>query len=270
MRQTSPEKITNFWLKQYILLGYAAKGTIYLLIGILAIQAAIFRQEAAGTYLSLSFLASQPFGKFLVFCLAITLIGYVLRRLLQAILVPGYANPSSWKCRLKRIGYMMSALSYTGVVYTAINIAFSSGEYDDTIEDLANELFEQPVGEWLIFCGGICVITIGIFYVYGAYTGSYISEFDSSDIHHRLETWSIRFGKIGIAARGISFILTGLFLIQAAMFGNSELAGGLQNAFQMLTVQPFGWLGLGIIGVGFISYGLYMLVVTLYRRYAIR
>ena len=270
MRQTSPEKITNFWLRQYILIGYAAKGIVYLLIGILAVQAAILRQEAVGTYLSLNFLASQPFGRLLVFCLAIALVGYVLRRLLQAIFVPGSAKPSSWKCRFKRIGYMMSAFSYTGVVYTAIQIAFSSGEYDDTIEDLANELFELPIGEWWIFLGGIVATTVGISYVYGAYTGSYISEFDSDDINYRLEKWSRRFGKIGVAARGVSFVLTGLFLIQAALFGNSELAGGLQNAFKMLTVQPFGWLCLGIIGVGFISYGLYMLVVTLYRRYAIR
>ena len=76
---------------------------------------------------------------------------------------PGSAKPSSWKCRFKRIGYMMSAFSYTGVVYTAIQIAFSSGEYDDTIEDLANELFDLPIGEWGIFLGGIVATTVGIF-----------------------------------------------------------------------------------------------------------
>lgn len=270
MGQTSQEKISNVWLRRYILIGYTAKGVVYLLIGLLAVQAAVFKQEAAGTYLSLSFLASQPLGRFLVLLLAVALMGYVLRRIFQAILVPGNDNPSSWKCRFKRIGYVMSAFSYTGVAYTAYNIVRQSGEDDDTIEDLANELFELPIGEWLIFFSGIAVITIGISYVYGAYSGSYISEFDSEDIDRRLEKWTRRIGKLGVAARGVSFILTGIYLIQAAIIGSSELAGGLQNAFQVLSSQPFGQLWLGAIGIGFISYGLYMFVATKYRRYAVR
>lgn len=268
MRRTSSEQISNIWLRRYILIGYAAKGTVYLLIGILTVQAAIFKQKAAGTYLSLSFLASQPLGKLLVLLLAVALMGYVLRRIFQAILIPE-ANPSGWS-QVKRIGYFMSALSYTGVAYTAFNIVRQSAEDDDTIQDLANELFELPIGEWLVFFGGIAVITIGISYVYGAYSGSYISEFDSSDIDRRLEKWSRRIGKLGVAARGVSFILTGIYLIQAAIIGSSELAGGLENAFEVLANQPFGQLWLGVIGIGFISYGLYMFVVTRYRRYAVR
>ena len=266
----SPEQISNLWLRRYILIGYAAKGTVYLLIGMLTVQAAIFKQKAAGTYLSLSFLASQPLGKLLVSLLAVALMGYGLRRIFQAILVPGNNNPSGWKCQFKRIGYLMSALSYTCVAYTAFNIVRQSGEDDDTIEDLANELFDLPIGEWLILFGGIAVITIGISYVYGAYSGSYISEFDSKDIHHRLEKWSRRIGKLGVAARGVSFILTGIYLIQAAIIGSSELAGGLQNAFEVLASQPFGQLWLGAIGIGFMSYGLYMFVAAIYRRYAVR
>ena len=64
--------------------------------------------------------------------------------------------------------------------------------------------------------------------------------------------------------------MTGIYIIQAAIIGSSELAGGLQNAFQVLASQPFGQLWLGIIGMGFISYGLYMFVATRYRRYAVR
>jgi len=271
MKPKSKEKISNFWLKQYLLIGYAAKGTVYLLIGLSAIQAAIFsEEEATGTYLSLALLADKPLGKLIVFLLAIALMGYVLRRFFQTIFVLGNTNSDSWKCTLKRIGYMISGLSYTGVAYTAVNLSFGLGEYDDTIEDLANELFEQPLGEWLIFIGGIAIATIGIFYVYGAYTGSYISEFDSSDIDYRLEKWTIRIGKVGVAARGMAFILMGIFFVQAAMIGRSELAGGLQNVFRILATRPFGWLWLSLIGAGLISYGLYMLVATRYRLYAIR
>lgn len=271
MRQVSPAKITNYWLRQYILLGYIAKGIIYLLIGVFAVQAAVFYdREATGTYLSLTSLAEQPLGKLLVFMLAIALMGYVLRRLFQMVLLPQYSAISGFKCLFKRAGYMMSALSYAGVAYSAMNIALEIGEYDDTAEDLADEIFELPIGEWLIFLGGIAVLTVGIFYIWGAYTGSYISEFESSDIHHRVEKWTRRIGKYGVAARGISFVLTGVFIVQAALVGDSEFAGGLQNALQALVAQPLGELWLSLIGLGFIAYGLYMFVAAKYRRYAIK
>ena len=271
MRRVSSAKITNYWLRQYILLGYIAKGIIYLLIGVFAVQAAIFyNREATGTYLSLTSLAEKPFGKLLVFILAIALMGYVLRRLFQIILLPQYSTVSGFKRLFKQAGYMMSGLSYTGVAYSALSIALRKGEYDDTAEDLADELFELPVGEWLIFLAGIAVLTVGLFYIWGAYTGSYISEFESSDIHHRVEKWTRRVGKYGVAARGVSFVLTGIFIVRAALNGDSELAGGLQNVLQALVAQPLGELWLSLVGLGFIAYGLYMLVAAKYRRYAIK
>ncbi len=271
IKQWSKEAIANPWLRQYILIGYAAKGVVYLVIGILAVQAAaISQQKAAGTYLALTFLIHQPLGKLLVCLLAFSLLGYSLRRLFQVILVSEDSNSFGLKRSFQRIGYIMSGLSYAGVAYTALNLIFELGEYDDTIEDLASQLFEQPLGEWLILLGGIIVTSIGILYVYGAYSGSYISEFKSFDIHHQLEKWATRIGKLGVAARGVSFILTGVFLIEAAISGNSELAGGLQNALRVLGTKPFGWLWLGLIGIGLICYGLYMFVAAKYRRYAIK
>ena len=271
MKQWLKKAIANPWLKQYILFGYAAKGTVYLSIGILAVQAAVIsEQKAAGTYLTLIWLADQPLGKLLVCLIAIALTGYVWRRLLQAILTPGKPNSFSFKSILQRLGYLMSGLSYAGVAYSALNIVFELGEYDDTIEDLVNQLFEQPIGEWLILLGGIAVTIIGFSYICGAYNGSYISEFQSSAIHHRLEKWTTRIGKLGVAARGIAFVLTGIFLTEAAIAGNSELAGGLQNAFRVLETRSMGSLWLGLIGIGLICYGLYMFVAARYRRYAIR
>lgn len=263
--------IAHSWLKQYILVGYAAKGILYFLIGSFAIQAAMVSgRQASGTYLILTFVTQQPLGKLLVCLLAVALTGYVWRRLLQVILLPGHSNLWSIKCIFQRLGYLMSGLSYGGVTYSALNIVFELGEYDDTIEDLVNQLFEQPIGEWIILLGGIAVATIGLFYILGAYNGSYISEFQSDNLHHQVEKWTIRIGKLGVAARGVAFILIGIFLIQAAILGNSELAGGLQNALRVLPTKPMGWLWLSLIGMGLICYGVYMLVAAIYRRYAIK
>ena len=163
----------------------------------------------------------------------------------------------------------MSGFSYTGVAYTTFNLILELGEYDDKIQDSVRQIFQQSLGEWLVFLAGSIVITMGLSYLYGAYSGSYISEFDSFNIYHRLEKWATRIGKVGVAARGVSFILIGAFSIQAAIYSNSEIAGGLENALRLLENKPLGFVWLILIGIGFICYGLYMLVAARYRRYAI-
>ena len=269
---SSQEIVANPFLKQYILLGYAAKGLIYFLIGILAIEAAILpERKAAGTYNALKHLSTQPLGSVILCLLGITLVGYVLRRLLQAIVYPGHDSGFSFSSLLQRTGYILSSLSYAGVAYSALSIVFKLGKYNDHIQEWVEQLFDRAIaGEGIVFVVGMGVTGVGIGYLYGAYTGSYISQFTSSDIDSRLEYCARLMGKIGIAARGVAFIVTGLCLILASLVSDSNLAGGLQNAFQVLAEQPLGWLWLGLIGTGFIAYGIYMFVAARYRRYAIR
>lgn len=266
------EIICHPFLKQYILLGYGAKGIIYFLIGILAIEAAFLpERKAAGTYNALKHLSSQPLGSVILCLLAIALLGYVLRRLLQALIYPGHSPSLSFFNLLQRIGYLISSVSYAGVAYSALSIVFKLGKYNDHIQQWVEKLLDRVVaGELIVFMVGIVVAGVGIGYLYGAYTGSYISQFTSYDIDRRLEYWAKLMGKIGIAARGVAFIVTGLCLILASLVSDSNLAGGLQNAFQVLAAQPLGWLWLSLIGSGFIAYGVYMFIAARYRRYAIR
>lgn len=265
------EAISNPIFKQYILLGYAAKGIIYFLIGVLAIEAAILpERKAVGTYKALKYLSGQPLGSILLCLLAFCLGGYVLRRLLQAIVYPGHSSEFSWKGILQRTGYIMSSISYAGVAYSALSIVFKLGKYNDTIEDSVEKLFLHPTGEYIVFVGGLGVVGVGLGYLYGAYTGSYISKFTSNNINPHLEYCAKLMGKVGIASRGIAFVVTGICLMIASVVSDSGFAGGLQNAFQVLADRPLGWLWLGSIGVGFMSYGMYMLAAARYRRYAIR
>ena len=269
---SSSEVILNPFLKQYILLGYAAKGVIYFLIGILAIEAAILpEKKAAGTYNALKHLSVQPLGSIILCILGVALFGYVLRRLLQAIIYPGHDRGFGFTNVMQRTGYIMSSLSYAGVAYSAISIVLHLGKYNDHIQEWVEQLFNHVIaGEVIVFAAGIGVAGVGLGYLYGAYTGSYVSQFASPTIDKRLEYCARWLGKIGIAARGIAFAITGICLILASVSSDSGLAGGLQKAFRVLAEQPFGWLWLGLIGCGFIAYGIYMFVAARYRRYAIR
>lgn len=268
MQKLIEQAIANFWIRSFILVGYGAKGIIYLLIGILSIQAALFEGETAGTYKVLDTLIDQPLGEILLILLAVGLMGYVLRRLFQTLLKLAKGDGFQFKTLGVCMGYIMSGISYIGIALTALNLSRGMGEDDDMIEDLADQLFELPLGEWLIFLGGLAVVGVGIGYVYGAYSGSYIGEL-RSDLDDDIERWTLRIAKIGVGARGIAFVFMGIFVIQAAVFGSAEVAGGLEKVFANLLSQPLGFIWLGVIGLGFTAYGVYMLVAARYRRFAL-
>ena len=84
-----------------------------------------------------------------------------------------------------------------------------------------------------MFLGGVGVVAVGIGYLHGAYTGSYVSKFVSKNIDLRLRYSAKLMGKLGIASRGVAFIVTGICLVIASIESDTYLAGGFLNAFQV-------------------------------------
>lgn len=69
--------------------GYVAKGFVYGAIGILALLAAFsFGGETTDTSGALQAISQQPFGQILLVLITIGLVGYVIWRLIQAIVDP--------------------------------------------------------------------------------------------------------------------------------------------------------------------------------------
>jgi hypothetical protein len=70
-------------------LGYAAKGVVYGIVGLLAAQAAVSAGgRTTDTQGALGAIVTQPFGKVLLSLVAIGLMGYVIWRFVQAIKDP--------------------------------------------------------------------------------------------------------------------------------------------------------------------------------------
>jgi len=255
---------TRSWLTGFMRLGYAAKGILYFFIGFLAGRAAILPYaKAAGSDSVLRSLVDKPFGKLFLCLFAISLLGYVLRRFLQATINLGRRQDPTKI--IQRMGYAMSGCSYLGVSYSAFSVVVGIDDSDDMLEDLARQLLDRPFGNWLVGCIGLVIVGIGCSYVYGAITKSYLSDLESSELHHQVEDWITRLGQFGVVARGAAFVLIGAFFTQAAVQYRSEVAGGLEKALQQLAEQPYGPLWLSLVGLGLIAYGFYMVVAAWYR-----
>lgn len=71
---------------------------------------------------------------------------------------------------------------------------------------------------------------------------------------------------MGMAARGLVFVVMGAFLVRAAATYDPSQARGLGGALQSLHEQPHGpWL-LGLVAAGLMAFGFFELVQARYRR----
>lgn len=269
LQQPARRAASHPWMEQLARFGFAAKGIVYFVVGLLAVQAAFTTGgKTTDTNGALATIIDQPFGTFLLILVTIGLIGYALWRAVQTIFDPEHSGePISAKHIVKRIGYAFSALAYTGLALTAVKLILGTeNSKGSTTQDWTARFMAQPFGRWLVGLAGLVVIGVGISYLYQAYKAKFQEHFQQHQMTETERNWAKWMGQFGIAARGVVFCIIGLFLILAALHANAGEARGLDGALAALAQQPFGpWL-LGIVALGFIAYSIYSLIEARYRR----
>ena len=260
-------KNPSLWVERLARFGYAAKGVVYGVVGLLAAQAAFGTGgKTTDTKGALQEIVTQPFGKVLLGVVAIGLFGYVLWQFVQAIKDPEHKGRDT-KGILQRIGYAISGIIYAGLALSAVRIILGSASGNsNSTQDWTARLLSQPFGQWLVGTVGAFIIGLGFYQFYKAFTTKFRKEFNLSELSDTEQKWVKAISRFGLAARGVVFCLIGFFLIQAARKSDAGEAGGLGEALETLREQPYGaWL-LGIVALGLIAYGIYMVMQARYRR----
>lgn len=260
----------SVWVERLARFGYAAKGVVYGIVGLLAAQAAFGAGgKTTDTQGALATILAQPFGKFLLAVVAIGLIGYVFWRFVQAIKDPENQG-TDIKGILQRIGYGINGVIYAGLALSAIQLVAGSGGNgsQNSTQDWTARLLSQPFGQWLVGTVGAFVIGLGFYQFYQAFSAEFRRQLDLRELSNAEEKWVMGISRFGLAARGIVFCLIGFFLIQAARSNQPGKARGLGEALQVLAQQPYGAWILGIVALGLVAYGIYMVIQARYRRLA--
>ncbi len=262
------------WVKGLARFGYAAKGVVYAIIGVLAAQAA-FRGGSSGQTTgqsgALQTIVNQPFGRILLGLVAVGLVGYAIWRLVQAIMDPEQEGTDG-EGIVKRIGYAISGLVYLGLAFTSFQIIRGTGGGGGgSTQDFTARLMSQPFGQWLVGIVGVIIISIGFFQLYKGFAAKFRDDLKLSEMGDAEETWATRAGRIGLAARGVVYGVIGGLLIQAAVQANPQQAGGLGEALSTLARQPYGPWILGLVALGLVAYGAYAaLVLARFRKIEVR
>lgn len=257
------------WIVPLARFGFAAKGVVYIIIGILAALAAFGNggktTDSRGAFEEI---LSRSYGKFLLGAVALGLFGYAIWRLVQAF-KDTEDKGSGMKGIAVRIGYAVIALIHLSLAYSAIKMVIGSGggsKGDAQSKEWTAFLLEQSFGQWIVAAIGLGILIYAVFQFYKAYITKFREKLNTSEMSNQTETFAIRFGQFGLAARGVVFGIIGVFLIQAAFYSNPSEARGLSGALRALGQQTYGQILLGTVAIGLIAYGLFMFVMARYRR----
>jgi hypothetical protein len=248
-------------------LGYGARGVVHLLVGALAVLAAIGSGgDTGGSKSALAHLMDQPFGWVLVGTLALGLLFFAAWRIVEAATDADECGSDS-KGLAVRAAHGLSGLIYVGLAASAAAMAFGyssgGGSEGQETRDWTAWLMSQPSGRWLVAGVGVGVAGAGIGFALKGLRGDVM---DRLAVSAGQQKWASALGRAGFAARGLVFVVIGGFLLSAAWQARSSTARGLGGALEALREQPYGWVLLTVTAAGLAAFGAFGLMQARYRR----
>jgi Domain of Unknown Function (DUF1206) len=255
--------------------GWAAKGVVYAIAGVLAASVLIAslgwssssNQEASPTG-AIKTIAGSPGGALLLWVLGLSMLLYAAWRVISALL-PGSHDAEG---AAKRVGYVVSAVIYTTFAITAITLARSGGgdtqqtNGNTKVTNLTARVMSYGIGRWLVGLIGLVVIAAGIYRLVKGAKQDVEDELDLSGCSRERITWTRRLGAIGEIGRGAAITVIGVFLLRAAVDFDPKQATGLDGALRRLALEWWGEVVVAVIALGFIAYGVFCLATFTRRR----
>lgn len=256
-------------LKKIARVGYAAKGTVYGITGVLTFLAAFnLGGQKTGQLQVLEFLDQQTFGNVLLFILGIGLFCYSFWRFIQAISDPESIGNDK-KAIVKRTAFFISGCLYFGLAMLAIFRVAGSGKMSGSGNSDSNSSFlSSEIGLILLGVAGLALIGTGIYQFIRLYKKEFVKKFQLKSIGNEKLRKTIKTSAyVGMSSRGIMFLIIGYFALHAAITSNPSDIKTTMDAFSFLEDSSYGkWL-LGLVAAGLVGYSVHMFIMTKYRRF---
>ena len=243
------------WLDRAVRVGMVAYGIVHLTIAWLAIQLALGNNSGnASRNGALTQLAQQPFGKFVVWVIAIGMVFLVVWKLLEAFVDSQMEDGAKqWIKPAVNVG---KAIVYGTLGVSAFHTATGSKSKSSTSSTTA-KLMDQPYGRWLVGIVGLAVIGYGIYLAWCGYQEKFLKHLDAEGKSGDQGRAYKMFGKVGYIAKGVAIGAIGALFIFAAVDHKAKKSGGLDDALHTVLQQPYGQVLLILIGAGIACYGLF-------------
>ncbi len=129
-----------------------------------------------------------------------------------------------------RAGYAISGAIHAALTLEAARLAVglgAGGKGDSGPQDWTALALAQPFGRWIMVAVGLGIAAFGLAELVRAYRTDLPKRLDLSHLSQSRRGWVVRFGRMGMAARGVVFGVIGSFLVRAALNYDPSQARGL-------------------------------------------
>lgn len=243
-------------------IGYGAKGTMYAILGVLAVASAVGAgSESLGFHDAINWVANQSYGTILLLALLAGLLAYSIYRLICAFFDAEGVGTKA-KGVAKRIGYLGSSIAYGSLAFYTATMLMGDSSRGGTKEDLVATMLQSGPGR--LFLG---LVATGLFLaafaqVYKAWTGRYKQMFDMSELPGNTSRFVNFSAKFGLTARAIVFGLIGYFLGSAVLTRDASDAGGMEQAMSSLADGATSSWVFSVVALGLVGYALYAFAIA--------
>ena len=265
---------SGVWLRAVSRLGLVCRGTVYLLVGYLALRLALAghgrRGAPASSAGAVQAVGEPSWGRVLLVLLVAGLGAYALTQLIEAVFRPSRAAGTMGRWRQRAVSWW-GCLLYLAFCLSTARLVLVSGaretagseQRQDT--DVTAALLRTGWGRLLLILVGVALVAAGAEVGRRSVRLDFRERFAAAHMSRAVATLTRVLGGLGCAARAVVFVLAGFFFVKAAVLSNPAPAKGLDAVFRSVASSAYGsWL-LGVLASGLVCYGLYCLLEARYR-----
>ena len=267
MVAVSPAKRTarSPWIGWLGRIGFAAQGTCFITIAVLALELAFGRSgrltDPRGAFVVL---AERGWTRVLLVSVAIGFGGYSIWRFAQAIFDRGGmgSGPGGLGRRAIQLG---QAVLYALLATAAVRV-LAGARGQGSPKRAAAGVLGWPGGAELVGAIGAAVAVIAVVNVYWGLSRRFMESVRRHELDARSEEVLKIVGTAGFVSLGCVLAVCSWFLIKAAVDFNAHKVVSLGGAMARLAHAEYGdWL-LSVVAAGLLAYGVFGLLQARYHR----
>lgn len=160
----------------------------------------------------------------------------------------------------------MSAVLYSALLVATVRALQGSSIGGDGTQQGTARVMDAPFGRALVAVVGVAVLAYGVYELYDGYKAKFTRKLQLDGVAARQSKTVRNVSRFGIIARGLVWVLMGVFFVRSAIDYDPSESKGMGGALASLAEQPFGTILLAIVAAGLVAYAAYCFIEARYRR----
>ena len=256
---------TTDWQHQLYFWGHLAKGSVYVMVGGLALATVIGQAGGGpgGPQEIMRYLQDEPFGSVVLALLALGMFAYCAWRWYKALTDESNEGDDR-EGVMHRASFAMSGTMY-GLLGVYTLTLLIGGSTEGNKQTLLVELMQEPYG-----VVGVALLALAALYAAYRQYDRAVNETFMDDLktekmkEGERETYRWM-GKLGYGSRVVVYLILAYFLAKVVLAQDASQYKGVGGVLQLIS-QGAGSVFLAIIALGLTLYGAFVLVKARYRE----